>query len=255
MSSTLDSLPAPVTHGKSTARGKFVGLDGCRSGWIAAAWDGPGSTLRFDPLARFAPSQAADAEAIGIDIPIGLPESGRRACDLAARAALPAGARSRVFLDLRRPLLRYLPAGDYAGANAWAKRDGHGLSKQAWFILPKVAEVDAALRPADQARVFETHPEVAFHRLNGGRLLPNKKTAAGRQARLALLAEAGASLPDGWQSLFPRRAVRPDDLLDAAVCALTARRIATGTVGPLALEGVPGARGRDARGLAMEIWG
>ncbi len=117
-----------------------------------------------------------------------------------------------------------------------------------------MAEVDAALTPADQARVREVHPEVVFHRLSGGRLLPSKKTPAGRRARLELLAAAGLELPPGWDRRFARRAVQPDDLLDAAACALAARDIALGRARPLVLEGLPGARGRDARGLAMEIW-
>lgn len=232
----------------------FSGLDGCRAGWIAADWPGPGGTLAYRLLPRFGLHDLEAAGGIAIDIPIGLPDSGRRACDLAARAALPAGARSRVFLDLRRPLLTFWAAGDYPAANAWAKADGYGLSKQAWFILPKIAEVDAALRPADQARVHEAHPEVAFHRLSGGRLLPNKTSPAGRSARLDLLAAAGLRLPCGWDRQFARRQAEPDDLIDAAVCALTAHRIAQGAAAPLALDDVAGDRGPDARGLAMQIW-
>ncbi len=195
----------------------------------------------------------AGAEQIAIDIPIGLPDSGRRACDLAARAALPPSARSRVFLDLRRPQLRYLPS-DYPGANAWSKADGKGLSKQAWFILPKIAEVDAALTPNDQTRVREVHPEVVFHRLSGGALLPSKKTSQGRGVRLELLAAAGLRPQEGWDRRFPRKDVQPDDLIDAAVCALAARRIADGKATALRLEGLSGVSGRDSRGLAMEIW-
>ena len=166
---------------------------------------------------------------------------------------MPSGARSRVFLDLRRPQLRYLPA-DYPGANAWSKSDGSGLSKQAWFILPKVAEVDSALTPDDQARVREVHPEVVFHRLAGGRLLPSKKTVQGRSIRLDLLREAGLDLDAGWDRQFPRKEVQLDDLIDAAVCALAARRILSGEAQALPLNGFPGASGRDGRGLAMEIW-
>ncbi|WP_421706541.1 DUF429 domain-containing protein [Algihabitans sp.] len=258
--------PAQSEASKQTGRGRPIvrgeiltlGLDGCRAGWIVAAWLGPGSAPRFQLLRHF--SQAAvttgdlaGARQIAIDIPIGLPDSGRRACDLAARAALPPGARSRVFLDLRRPQIRYLPA-DYPGANAWSKTDGSGLSKQAWFILPKVAEVDSALTPEDQTRVREVHPEVVFHRLAGGLLLPSKKTPEGRKIRLQLLAEAGLAVEAGWDRQFPRKEVQLDDLIDAAVCALAARRILDGKAKALPLDGLAGASGRDSRGLAMEIW-
>jgi predicted RNase H-like nuclease len=232
--------------------GDFVGLDGCRAGWIRARWPGPGGTVGFDLLERFDPAALAEAAQVGIDIPIGLPSRGRRACDLAARAALPAGAKSRVFLDLRRPLLDFA---DYPAAGAWAKAEGHGLSKQAWFVLPKVREVDEVLAPADQARIRETHPEVLFHRMSAGRLLPNKASAPGRQARMELLAHAGVRLPDGWDRAFRRSLAKPDDLLDAAACALAARLMARGALTPLPLAGFAGARGCDARGLRMEIWG
>jgi predicted RNase H-like nuclease len=229
-----------------------IGLDGCRAGWIAATWAGPGRRVAFDLHPTFALAAFADAGRVAVDIPIGLPQTGKRACDLAARAALPGPARSRVFLGLRRPLLGFLPD-DYPGANAWGKADGAGLSKQAWFILPKVAEVDAALIPADQARVHEAHPEVVFARLAGGRAVPRKKTAEGRAARLALLENAGLRLPDGWDRLYPRKIAQPDDLIDAAACAVLARWAGRGEARPLAHP--QGAQGPDARGLAMEIWG
>ncbi|MGP1254486.1 MAG: DUF429 domain-containing protein [Kiloniellales bacterium] len=235
-----------------------LGLDGCRAGWIAASWRGPGSVPAFTLLRRFTfgslrQAGLACARQIAIDIPIGLPESGRRACDLAARAALPPGTRSRVFLDLRRPLLHYLPD-DYQSANTWGKADGKGLSKQAWFILPKVAEVDTAVTPADQALLREVHPEVIFHRLSSGQPLPSKKTPLGRDIRLELLADAGLTLAADWDRQFPRRDVQLDDLIDAAGCALAAHRIDEGRATALPLDGFNGARGSDSRGLAMEIW-
>lgn len=236
-----------------------LGIDGCRAGWIAARWYGPGSVPAFTLLRNFTFDRLRDAglahaRQIAIDIPIGLPESGRRACDLAARAALPPGTRSRVFLDLRRPLLRYLPD-DYRSANAWGKADGKGLSKQAWFILPKVAEVDAAVTPADQVLLREVHPEVIFHQLSAGAPLPSKKTRRGQGIRLELLADAGLALASGWERQFLRRDVQLDDLIDAAGCALAAHRIGEGQLRALPLEGFGGASGRDGRGLAMEIWG
>ena len=166
---------------------------------------------------------------------------------------MPPGTRSRVFLDLRRPLLRYLPD-DYQRANTWGKADGKGLSKQAWFILPKVAEVDAAVTPTDQTLLREVHPEVIFHRLSRGEALPSKKTPLGRAIRLELLANAGLTLAADWDRQFPRRDVQLDDLIDAAGCALAAHRIDEGRATALPLDGFNGARGSDSRGLAMEIW-
>src|ERR1700722_5111436 len=63
-----------------------VGIDGCRSGWIAVVIDHAGEVSAhhlylIDDVFALAP----DATVIGIDIPIGLPEAGRRQSDLAAR--------------------------------------------------------------------------------------------------------------------------------------------------------------------------
>ena len=42
---------------------------------------------------------------------------------------------------------------------------------------PKIREIDAWITAATQDRVRETHPEVAFHRLNGETPLPAKRLA------------------------------------------------------------------------------
>jgi len=100
------------------------GVDGYKRGWIAVWLD---DDLRagwelIDNTDRLA---ALDTSMVMIDIPIGLPDTGYRGCDLAARRLLGAAA-PRVFLGLRRPLLQYLD--DYAAANAWCKSNGKGLA-------------------------------------------------------------------------------------------------------------------------------
>lgn len=180
-----------------------------------------------------------------VDMPIGLPETGRRGCDQQARDLL-GKARSRVFLHLRRPLLGFI--GDYRAANAWAKQDGKGLSVQAFHILPKILEIDAWIAPKDQAGLKEAHPELAFARLNGGAPLPSKATPQGLRLRKRLLRAAGfVGLGEMLRSVQGRGA-KPDDLLDACVLTLTARRAAQGKA--VCLD----SGARDGRGLKMEIW-
>src|SRR5262249_30614242 len=116
------------------------GVDGCAAGWIAVRIEEAARDVTI--VERLSSLPIADAAMLYIDMPIGLLESGERGCDGAARKLLP-GAASRVFLGLRRPLLQH--RSDYQAANAWAKRDGKGLAKQAFNILPKIAEIDALI--------------------------------------------------------------------------------------------------------------
>ncbi len=130
-----------------------------------------------------------------------------------------------------------------------------GLTKQTFHILSKIQEVDAFLRPRDQARVVEAHPELALARLAGRPMRWNKKTRNGRRERLRALAR----LPLAWRrGLAPilkgqgadlaRTDVAPDDILDAAALAWTAWRVYGGTAIRL-----PQDPPKDRRGLRMEI--
>ena len=221
-----------------------AGVDGAPGGWVVVHWAPAGLSLAT--ASRWHDLPLAAAARIGVDMPIGLSDGPPRACDTAARRQLPRPRKASVFPTPRR----YMLGLSHAAANAEGRRrDGRGLSIQSWHILAKIAELDAALTPADQARVHEVHPELVFHSLAGGAALPPKRRAAGRAARLALLDRAG--LPD-LRPLLDRQArgrARSDDVLDAAACALAAARIVAGQATRL-----PEVPDRDARGLHMEIW-
>jgi len=125
-----------------------------------------------------------------------------------------------------------------------------GLSRQAWNLAAKIGELDRALMSGDQARVREVHHELVFHRLQDWQALPRKTSVAGRRARRSLLRRAGVTGLDALLDAVPRCLARPDDILDAAACALAARSMVKGTAIRLPASAPP----RDARGLAMEIW-
>jgi predicted RNase H-like nuclease len=220
-----------------------AGIDGCRGGWLMVRRDPESGRTDFVIFESWAELPAADM--IAVDMPIGLPESGGRGCDRLARKLL-GKRRSSVFLGLRRPLLDFA---DYPSANEWAKSDGAGLSKQAWFLLGKIREIDQAIEPADQARIRETHPELAFLALKGGPLEHPKKTPAGQAERVELLEAAGFGRVEPWLDLLAGAPALPDDLLDACALSLAAERMLKG-------EGrrLPDDPPRDARGLSMEIW-
>jgi predicted RNase H-like nuclease len=216
-----------------------LGIDGCRAGWIAVWIDKRGRG--FEVIPTIASIASFAIENARIDMPIGLPDTGERACDHAARAMLGA-ARSRVFMGARRPLLRHLR--NYAAANAWAKSDGKGLSRQMFAILPKIAELDDFMSPARQLQMREAHPELVFRRLADGTPLVPKKTPQGQHHRRDLVRERGFAEIDAWLGALRGTGAQADDLLDA--CALAYAALEPG--------GKVGDDATDAKGLRMEIW-
>ncbi|WP_272945602.1 DUF429 domain-containing protein [Parvularcula oceani] len=256
----------PATQRGESGRVHSLGVDGCPSGWIAVGaapaqgcGGATGSAPRLDLRWGLFPSLntlldaaiAQDASAIVIDIPIGLPAGGPRACDAAARARL-GPRRSSVFPAPSRGML---DAQTYAEAQRLGRQQTPptGLSRQSFAILPKVREADRALTPDRQTRILEGHPELAFTRLAGVPLEWPKRSASGLVRRIDLLRRHGAAgmldLLAAVEEAHPRKAVAPDDVLDAAVLALTGQALAQGTAWRL------GDGGRDARGLLMEICG
>jgi predicted RNase H-like nuclease len=220
---------------------RVIGVDGCRGGWVAATVDGSGNVW-WQWTASIVDVLRQDADVVAIDIPIGLPDAGRRACDVAARA-LPGVRGGCVF---PAPVRAVLACRTYAEAReVLAARGGASMSAQAFGIVRAVGDVDAALTPADQDRVVEAHPEVAFARMNAGTALPPKRTAAGAAERTRLVQ---SWMPEALRELakVPAR-VRPDDALDALACAWVAGRFASGEADVL------GDGERDPRGLVMRI--
>ena len=230
----------------------YAGIDGCRGGWIMVAAHGAAASfeLELSIRARFADLDLAGITLTAVDMPIGLAGASARTCDTLARVHLPALAKSSVFPAPPRAALRFT---DWASANAWAKREcGKGISLQSWYIAGKIRELAEYMTPRRQRRIREAHPEIAFHRLNGGTALPSKKLKAGQRARLDLLRAVGFGAIEGLLSSLPRQEAQRDDALDAAILAYLAREIARGQARrapPCDSEVV-----RDDRGLRMEIW-
>jgi predicted RNase H-like nuclease len=187
-------------------------------------------------------------------MPIGLLDAGpaERACDREARALLGRPRGSSVF---RAPSRAALDAADYAAACALNRaRTGVALSLQTWNILPKIRELDALLRqqPRLRGRLREAHPEVCLYGLAGGRAMAhNKRTAAGRRERTALLAHLSPPALHAAETLtaaHPRRRVAADDALDAAALAVTAALL-----GDHPARTLPAHPPADALGLPMEM--
>ncbi len=203
----------------------YVGADGCKGGrWIAYLADEQlkCTAALFDDLTSLFDA-CKSARRILIDVPIGL-NSDRRRCDIEAKHILSRN-NSRVFFAPIRPAIT---ATDWAEANRVSREvGGHGLSKQAWAIVPRIRETDEFLRanPAARATVRECHPEICFWGLGGKPMLANKKKPEGAEARLSLLEPF---IPDAGEQVrstlahWPRSVLSLDDAIDALVAVVTA---------------------------------
>lgn len=222
---------------------EVLGLDVFRGGWIVVGFGGP-RRVTVDRFASVTEALEAspDAAAVGVDIPIGLPTAGVREADTLARRLL-GPRRSSVFAT---PPRRILEAPDYTTARKRAESEWvQGVSAQAYRLASRILEV--ADLDAGKNRLFEVHPEVSFRELNGAPLPSNKKTWNGQMARRRLLAGAGIEIPDDLGRHLDR--VASDDILDAAVVAWSAMRIARGEAVSL-----PHPPELNASGDRMAIW-
>ncbi|RWM22179.1 MAG: DUF429 domain-containing protein [Mesorhizobium sp.] len=248
----------------------FVGVDGCKAGWIAVRRD-PGaapSVAVFPGFAALLDALPADAT-VAVDMPIGLPDlsqKGGRGPEALVRPLL-GNRQSSVFAIPSRAAL-YAHTDGFTTIEAWyaahrrasevAKATSdppRGISIQAFGIFAKIREIDAVLiaRPELRSRVFESHPEVAFCRLNGDQAmrLPKKikgaVNPAGMAERKALLCRHGYI--SGFLDRTPPRGAAADDFLDAAAMMLIACRIASGEARPF-----PDPPLADRFGIPVAIW-
>jgi predicted RNase H-like nuclease len=228
-----------------------LGIDGCPAGWLYVRQDlatgelSAGLFRHIEEILVFPPGETT----VGIDMPIGLVESGPRPCEQRARKLLGRPRSSSVFPV---PVRGVLSAATYEQACriAW-QADGRKVNRQTWNIVPKIREVDAFLNAhvVYRERFHEVHPELSFLHLNGGKPMEHsKKTAQGRAERERLVTAFFGAGCGAAQASLPRTGWARDDLLDAFAALWTALRVASGTS-----TGIPGAPARDRTGLRMQI--
>jgi predicted RNase H-like nuclease len=234
----------------SSLKFSAVGIDGCRAGWVIAFQLGGEPVLALvKTLSELAPHLGRETTVM-IDMPIGLlNDASSRECDALARERLRPYRSSSVFGVPPRVVTRIC---DYPQANALSRElTGKGLSKQSFYLFPKIRELDDWLvNPERQGEWWECHPEVAFAQLNAGIALnAAKKSEEGQAERISLLADlAGvdAALERASQN-YKRKDLLPDDCIDALVCLLTAERDQHQRIV------IPATPDKDERGLMMGI--
>jgi predicted RNase H-like nuclease len=234
----------------------IFGLDGCRRGWFFVEQNLETGKLCWGLFATIADVFAgiSPPKIVGIDIPIGLPDVGARQCDVQARKLLGFPRSSSVFSAPIRPVLS---ARNYQEAcDIRFRLEGKKMSKQAWFITPKIREVDDFLRENQlyRPRIREVHPEVSFSYLNGGGrfagINAGKKTPEGHHIRQELLKTVFGEAIENALADKKQFGAQADDVLDAFVVLWSAKRI---------LENecviIPATREMDSVGFSMEIVG
>jgi predicted RNase H-like nuclease len=200
-----------------------AGADVWRGQWVVVVLErGRFCSALLAPTLAAALDQLADVVVVGVDMPIGLPDPGAsREAERLARAYV--GPRwPSVFIPPSASMAR---AANHALANELVPVGGTKVSAQA-FALGKHILAVQPLAAADE-RLHEVHPEVSFTCANGDRHLAWPKSSwNGVQLRRSILDSQGIRLPDDL-GLAGRAGVA--DLLDAAIVAWSAERIAAGT--------------------------
>jgi len=199
----------------------YFGVDAYAGGWLVVGVGDDESDFVVDVHNSFNEFlNEYEPRRVLVDIPIGLPEEGRRECDVRAKELLGCRGNS-VFYAPNDDIVREFGEDEYGMANEESKgRHGHGVSKQAWNIVPKIRDV----RDADfsETLVHETHPELCFCGFNDSPLAYSKTYDRGEAQRFSILGE----IHERHEEIVADCAETGadiDDALDALVAALTAR--------------------------------
>jgi predicted RNase H-like nuclease len=203
-----------------------VGVDCWRGGWVGVVLeDGAYRSALAAPRLADVVAHVPGAAVFGVDIPIGLPDSGRRSADLAARAFV--GPRhNSVFLV--EPRAVWEAVDDVSARAVSLALEGRSVPSQTLALRPRILEADALARL--EPRLREVHPEVSFAAMAGRPLAHPKWTWGGMLLRMALLEQAGIVIP---ADIADAGSAGIDDVLDAAAAAWSATRLARGGAGSL----------------------
>ena len=152
----------------------IAGVDGCRAGWLCLHKNGTQVAGDVFPTFQRLLEQLSLTTIVAIDIPIGLPTAGERACDRMARQLLGAPRASSVFPA--RILTVVHETGYRAGCEKHRGVDGRPFATGLCDPSEDPGGERVALEPGWRAdRIKEIHPEVSFAEWNGGRAMQHVK--------------------------------------------------------------------------------
>lgn len=208
----------------------YVGVDWASGLWVTVALGDEVRISTAPSILNVWQEYKDSVEAMLVDIPIGLSESGTRDCDRAAKAMLEDRS-STVFSVPARDIVE---TDDYGDAR---ETNDDSLGSQSWWLFPRIREVDVFLQEVNDSidRIYESHPEVCFAAL-AGEPIRSKNSDVGVDDRVALLEALDEDLHAGVKEFVDERRDdaawhhriskgRIDDVVDAAVLAGTAAKI------------------------------
>lgn len=201
-----------------------VGIDWMKPCWLAAEIRGNEVSVRklahISDIGRY----YLDADAVLIDIPVGLPEDTKEDAerpDREARAYLATGRKPSIFPV---PCRQVIGIEDYSQASAENQRIlGRKLTSQSHGFMKMIRQVDMFLaeNPDWKYRLAESHPEVAFQMLNQGTgLAHSKHTPEGIAERIVILQYYGIDASYVLDGVKPKQY---EDVLDALCLAVSAK--------------------------------
>lgn len=234
---------------KLATTGMYIGVDGCKGGWIASVYDrGSFEIKKYFSIEELVEANKNYNELL-IDMVIGLQSNKDEVRpDNAARALIPGRtstifavpARQAVYADTREQIRE-------ANKNALGK----DLPAQAIAIIPKMRELDEFLQenPTHKNRLKESHPEVCFSRLNGSVVMSRKADGEGITERVGII---GQYMPEITEEYIYQEAKRfkcnADDIVDSIVLCITANLTAQGKT-----DVIPETVQEDVTGLKMQM--
>jgi len=232
---------------------KTIGINGCRSGWIAISLDEENAGYWLLETQQELEEYFAAYDRIFVDVPIGLEDKNyMRECDELLRNRLGPDYRESVF---NPPIRAALHAPTYGEASVITyEATGKKISVEAWNMTPKIKQVDQLLQKRQEfrANVYESYPELLFHILNGDNIILQKKaTKKGLRHRLDLLKKESSYVDDFFRDIkeeYRRNQVDEDNIIDAMVLGLFALRAVDAPI--LSLPSDPS---QDTTGLPMAI--
>jgi predicted RNase H-like nuclease len=207
----------------------YVGIDGCKGGWAAAAISKEQLELKVYNSLEEIMNRYGSSKSILIDMPIGLKESSLQIRPEEEARKLLKGRASCIF---NVPCRQAVYAEDYNKANELNKEIlGKGISKQSYGISSKIREVDEFLikHPQFNNKLLEAHPEVCFAKLNYKAsfkepVYESKKTDEGRKKRVEILKKYYNKLEDLEELISSNKNLSKaaDDIIDALCLAVSA---------------------------------